>query len=292
MILRLPVVLIAFLSLVTFAFGATPNGVHKCGSHLTVDEMITKETKFADDLSKIKTPTRITSGFSNHTILVYFNVIYASMELSGGYIPDQQIKDQIKVLNNDYWGTGLRFELLNVTRVENSGWFYDVGPETPEQTDMKEHLRTGGPDVLNIYTVSFNNSATEGLLGYATFPADYSDKPKDDGVVVNFATLPGGTAAPANLGRTMTHETGHWVGLYHTFQGGCDPPDDYVDDTPAEAEPAYGCPVGRNTCPSRPGVDPIHNFMDYTDDSCMNNFTPGQVDRLRHQIYTYRNISL
>lgn len=285
MIFRLPVVL--FLSLFTVALASpTKYGGRKCGSHLTPEEMVTKEGKFSDALSKIESPTRIANNFSNHTIPVYFNVISSGTELSQGCIPyvvlfwphwcplhtclwflrmshsrDKQIKDQIDVLNSDYSGTGLQFKLVNLTRVVNARWFNDAGPETPEQTEMKTALRRGGPDALNIFTVAFNNSAAEGLLGYATFPADYSGNPKDDGVVINFATLPGGTAAPANLGRTMTHETGHWVGLYHTFQDGCDGQGDYVDDTPSEAEAAYGCPTGRDTC-GAPGLDRKFRSLD------------------------------
>ena len=167
---------------------------------------------------------------------------------------DEQIKDQINVLNRDYAITGLKFKLVNTTRIENAKWFKGVGAGTPEQTEMKETLRNGGPDVLNIYTVAFDNEASDGLLGYATFPADYHDNPKDDGVVVRYSTLPGGTSAPANLGRTMTHEVGHWVGLYHTFEGGCDGKGDYVSDTPPEAEAAYGCPTKRDTCKAK-GLD-------------------------------------
>lgn len=120
---------------------------------------------------------------------------------------------------------------------------------------MKTHLRKGGPADLNIYTVGFTGGQGQGLLGYSTFPSSYAGDPKDDGVVIHYATVPGGTYNEYNQGKTLTHELGHWLGLYHNFQGdSCTGPGDYVDDTPPQLTPSIGCPVGKDTCPGG-GVD-------------------------------------
>jgi hypothetical protein len=100
--------------------------------------------------------------------------------------------------------------------------------------------------------------------------------------------MPGGPfGSDFSLGHTATHEAGHWLGLYHTFEGGCKGPGDRIGDTPAELEPTSGCPRGKDTC-LEPGLDPIHNFMDYSFDSCYEEFTSDQADRMQKQYVHWR----
>ncbi|KAG9094787.1 hypothetical protein FS749_011835 [Ceratobasidium sp. UAMH 11750] len=257
-----------------------------CGFNPSAEFIAAAESNFAA-ASKIAQSAK--PGDYAAEIKVYWHVVYANKTLAGGYIPDSQIKDSISVLQKDYAKSGISFIHKGTTRTKNADWFNKVGPETPEQTAMKTALRKGGAADLNVYTVGFVSGPGTAYIGYATFPSSYKGNPKDDGVVILYSTVPGGSTPYYNLGRTLTHETGHWVGLWHTFQGGCESPGDYVNDTPPEAMAAFGCPTGRDTCPGG-GVDPVRNFMDYTDDDCMNQFTRGQIERLRKQLACYRGI--
>jgi len=230
-----------------------------------------------------KSTPGVTANITQGTINVYWHVINKGSGTANGDIPESQITSQMNVLNAAFASTGWSFSLVSTDRTTNATW-YTAGPGTQAEAAMKTALRQGTADDLNIYS----SNPGGGLLGWATFPSSYARKPKQDGVVILYSSLPGGSASPYNLGDTATHEVGHWMGLYHTFQGGCTGKGDYVSDTAAEKSAAYGCPMGRDTCPRAAGEDPITNFMDYTDDSCMNGFSAGQDTRIDTMFSNYR----
>ncbi|MEO5877207.1 MAG: zinc metalloprotease [Streptosporangiaceae bacterium] len=215
-------------------------------------------------------------------IPVWFHVIHNGKR---GNLSRAAVNKQLTVLDDAYQGkfggdnTYVNFSFKGLTRTRNAAWFGDPKRYAPT---FKRKLHRGGDGTLNLYTADLGNE----LLGWATWPWDYKKAPKQDGVVVHYGSFPGGPIKNYNLGYTGAHETGHWLGLYHTF--GADYPavdgcaaGDKVADTPAEAEPASGCPViNPDTCPAA-GDDPIHNYMDYAYDTCMDQFTVGQGNRMR-----------
>lgn len=220
-------------------------------------------------------------------IPVAFHVIYKEKRVSGkkvriGDLPDSQLEAQIDVLNDAFAGSGFRFRLASVDR-KNSSKYFAMTPGSRAEQDAKKALMIDPSRTLNIYTAG----PGQNLLGWAYYPWAAAENSFWHGVVLLYSTLPGGSAAPYNLGHTGTHEIGHYLGLYHTFQGGCRAPGDYVNDTPYEWTPAYGCPEARNTCTAA-GADPVHNFMDYTDDACMIEFTREQALRMSWAFQTYR----
>ncbi|MEU4291219.1 zinc metalloprotease [Kribbella sp. NPDC026596] len=224
------------------------------------------------------------------TVPVYFHVV---TDGSIGSLTTAQIRAQIGVLNNTYAGgeggarTGFSFALAGVTRTDNATWFYAGAGGEPEHS-MKRALHTGGPGDLNLYSTT----AGEGLLGWAYLP-DIVTKPGQaylDGVVIDWESMLGTStryAGAFDQGETATHEVGHWLNLEHTFFGGCSAKGDFVSDTPAEKTPTSGCPAGKDTC-TAPGLDPIHNYMDYSFDSCYTQFTPGQAQRMGDAWLFYR----
>ena len=193
-----------------------------------------------------------------------------------GDVTNRQITRQIAVLNSDFGDTSFSFDLAGIDRYNNTTWHKDRQSST-----YRAQTREGGANALNIWLVDFK------YLGIATFPWDYAKNGAIDGIRVHYDSLPGGSITNYNLGGTATHEAGHWFGLYHTFQGGCTELNDEVEDTPAQSSPTSGCPEGRDSCPL-PGLDPIHNYMDYSYDICYTEFTGGQSDRMSRMWAAYR----
>jgi hypothetical protein len=203
-----------------------------------------------------------------------------------------QVRQTVAVLNNAYAGgqsddsarTSFSFRLEDIDTTTNTDWDWAT-PGSRQEKQMKRALRKGPRSDLNLYFL--NQTKASALLGWSTFPQDVRQYPHVDGVAINVNALPGGSLRYYNLGDTATHEVGHWLGLYHTFEGGCASPGDEVSDTPPEAVPTDGCPKSKDSCPAS-AKDPIHNFMDYAIDSCMNQFTAGQAARMDLMWATYR----
>jgi len=272
------------------------------------DHQVVHRDPLAGRLASLRAAKAQAPAFEASVIPVHFHVIAKDRGNTGGDLSQSRIEAQIDVLNDAYAGSGFSFELVDVTRTYEPEWFNLISANgadpryfrgSGKEVKMKQALHAGNSETLNVYTASLGQF----LLGWAYLPWDFgtvNGQPLPqyfDGVVLDYRSLPqvpndtGDSSAFAAYGEgdTATHEVGHWLGLFHTFDGGCSEPGDYVADTPAEASPAFQCPIGRDTC-AAPGADPIHNFMDYTQDSCMFEFTTGQVTRMQTAWTEFRAI--
>ncbi len=227
------------------------------------------------------------------TIPVVVHLVYNTDEQN---LSDEQILSQIEALNEDFrranadaddrWpqaaDTRIRFCLADVSPAGGS----TTGIERRRSAfrsfryhDQVKFYLFGGLDAwpadqyLNIWVCNLDD---KGAIGFAQMPGG---NPRTDGVVIDYAHFGrhGTAVAPFNLGRTTTHEVGHWLNLRHIWGDGPCGYDDYVSDTPPADGPTYGCETERESCGS---INMAQNFMDYSYDACMNLFTAGQATRM------------
>lgn len=276
----------SFLAAGLMASTALGHALHKrdtfgCGAPEPSEELLFKAGEMATQEKAVK-ESGIKFAQAAVSVPTWFHVVAASESEEDGYVSDSQLEEQLAVLNENFAPSGISFTLAGTTRTINSNWADDGAELT-----MKKSLRKGDYGTLNVYF----QREIGGNLGYCYFPDNVSSGSNDfyyDGCSILSSSVPGGSATNYNLGKTTTHEVGHWFGLYHTFQGGCTGSGDQIADTPAQASASSGCPTGRDSCPSQTGLDPIHNYMDYSYDSCYEEFTEDQITRMTNMWNTYR----
>lgn len=240
-------------------------------------------------------------GVAKYCIPVVVHVIEHNN--GNGFISDNKVKSQIDILNEDFLalagtngapGTDVQVEFYlatvdpqgnatnGITRHVNNSWYNDSG-------NYQAQISWDTCRYLNLYT-----NTAGGYLGYAYMPNGGGVVCQDfDGCVINWTAFGRNSSGgpPYNQGRTATHEVGHYLGLFHTFDYGCGNNNncyntgDRICDTNREDDAVYGCPGSSNSCSS---PDPFHNYMDYTDDLCMWEFTPEQARRMRCTVENWR----
>ncbi len=225
-----------------------------------------------------------------YEIPVVVNVVYRT---TAENISTSQINSQITVLNKDFsatntdyanvpstftnvrsGNTNIRFVLDTIIRKRTTATSFS------SNNNIKRSANGGiAPTSPNTKLNMWVGNLSGGLLGYAQFPGGSSST---DGVVITYTGFgTNGTAsAPFNLGRTATHEVGHWLNLRHIW-GDATCGSDGVSDTPVHNASNVGCPAAghRSTCTGTP-IEMTMNYMDYTDDACMYMFSAGQKSRM------------
>ncbi|VUC23353.1 unnamed protein product [Clonostachys rosea] len=235
---------------------------------------------------KIPTPAASIASADTIEVNTYIHVVSNGSTIDDGYLTSEQLDKQKAVLNNVFADYSIHFNFLDTDYTENADWAHGIMTQ-----DMTSALRKGSYKDLNLF---FLGSMGGQVTGQCSFPLNLTDFPDPstmvsrDGCMIVSNTIPGGPHLTYNLGLNAVHEVGHWFGLIHVFTDTCGGNGDEVEDTPEQATETYGCPIGKDSCPDFPGVDSIHNYMDYSDDGCKTEFTPGQVSRMHNAWSTYR----
>jgi len=281
---------------------ATHHDERTCGTpHLTPEEIQTDDsisTNFRNNVcaklpEKSFCEEKIEKEREMIDVCLWMHVIYDPVTGSGN-VSDAMVQDQLDVFNADFGGrnqqgngeggypTTFQFRLEGVTRTGNRDWFLDIQSYEVQATSALAR------DPCRCQQVYFSQ-LSGGLLGYCYLPSSFSSCSTRHGCFNHFQTMPGGNYNNYNLGQTVTHEVGHGFGLYHVFQGGvctgCG--GDLVCDTNPQRTSTSGCPNNKDSC-NDGRQDNYHNFLDYSYDICMNEFTEGQSDRMDQQIAQYR----
>jgi len=237
---------------------------------------------------------------SDFDIDVYFHVILSST--GKGDLTDDVINQNMGYLNEGFSGnlvtyntdckgntvsgreSSIRFKLIEITRTTNDKWYNVEIDDDDTQEDMGNSLRRGGCDVMNVYSISESSG-----YSWATLPMGCDRWSAWDGVFMIDKEFDGHLGSYGEGSDTFIHEAGHWVGLDHVFEGGCDSGEgDGVADTPPQTETSFDCPVNKDTCKGG-GVDSITNYMDYSENCCMHEFSEGQVTRVHALLEEYRS---
>lgn len=245
--------------------------------------------------------------FSNPNLRVIPVVVHVIHDGGTSNISDAQIQTQIDVLNEDFrrkvgtngFGAGVDTDIEFCLAKKDpqgkctNGIVRINSPLSNHQTYQRTLLKNlsfwDNNRYLNIYVVKNINNGN-GTLGYSSFPSGPAD---EDGIVVKHNYFGKIGTASTTLGRTTTHEAGHWFGLYHTFNNGCGTDTctggDMVCDTPPVVNPNFGCPGVVNSCTIDSKPDQTFNYMDYTNDNCKNIFSAGQKLRMQSTLTSIRD---
>ncbi|KAJ5641584.1 hypothetical protein N7490_005584 [Penicillium lividum] len=307
----------SFMSLVLFATAlvllqvqSSPLVVQKRGICATEDP----DASFLHALQQVKVdeahpdPTASQARQAPIEIETWFHIVSSHAEVD--QVTDYMINSQLSILQDAYEDAAIHYRLQGVTHHVNDLWAQDG-----DDLAMKQALRKGSYRTLNVYFqtdlqaspgqagraehrgASKSNYLASSVLGFCTLPdpSVNASSPRPDyvkdGCNILAKTMPGGSLDLYNRGGTAIHEIGHWNGLLHTFQGescSASNPGDYISDTPQQSTPTDGCPTQKDSCPDSPGLDAVHDFMDYSSDVCYESFTPGQMNRMRNMWVTMR----